>query len=113
MSRSLSLDWTKGLLVGAIFASASCTGMIGAPDNGVNAKPAGGAAGNGTVGGAGTGGAGGGGAGGAAGSGGAGGGLDCTAPSPGPSYARRLNRFEYNNTVRDLLGDQTAPADDF
>ncbi len=26
---------------------------------------------------------------------------------------RRLNRAEYNNTVRDLLGDTTRPADDF
>jgi hypothetical protein len=30
---------------------------------------------------------------------------------PGPSTVRRLTRFEYNNTVRDLLGDTTAPAD--
>ncbi len=26
---------------------------------------------------------------------------------------RRLNRFEYNNTVRDLLGDDTNPANEF
>jgi hypothetical protein len=32
---------------------------------------------------------------------------------PGPTFVRRLNRFEYNNTVRDLLGDATAPANDF
>jgi len=36
-----------------------------------------------------------------------------TAPSPGPSYIRRVNRLEYNNTVRDLLGDTTQPADGF
>jgi hypothetical protein len=29
---------------------------------------------------------------------------------PGPSPLRRLTRFEYNNTVRDLLGDTTSPA---
>jgi hypothetical protein len=104
MTRSLSSHWTKGLLAGAIAASASCTGVIGAPDNGVNSRPGGGTAGSGTTGDPGVGGAGG---------GGAGGGLNCTAPSPGPSYARRLNRFEYNNTVRDLLGDTTAPANDF
>jgi hypothetical protein len=35
------------------------------------------------------------------------------APSPGPSYIRRVTRVEYNNTVRDLLGDTTGPADGF
>src|SRR6266700_2181774 len=35
------------------------------------------------------------------------------APSPGPSYIRRVNRLEYNNTVQDLLGDSTHPADGF
>jgi hypothetical protein len=34
-------------------------------------------------------------------------------PSPGPAPARRLTRWEYNNTVRDLLGDETRPADAF
>jgi hypothetical protein len=34
-------------------------------------------------------------------------------PSPGPSYIRRVNRLEYNNTVRDLLGDTTHAADAF
>lgn len=33
--------------------------------------------------------------------------------APGPSFIRRLNRFEYNNTIRDLLGDTSNPADDF
>src|SRR5947207_1352118 len=33
--------------------------------------------------------------------------------SPGPSYVRRLTRLEYNNTVRDLLGDTSNPADHF
>jgi hypothetical protein len=37
----------------------------------------------------------------------------CATRDPGPSYIRRLNRFEYNNTVRDLLGDTSAPASDF
>jgi hypothetical protein len=32
---------------------------------------------------------------------------------PGPSPIRRMTRFEYNNTVRDLLGDTTGPANDF
>jgi hypothetical protein len=33
--------------------------------------------------------------------------------SPGQTLARRMTRFEYNNTVRDLLGDTTHPADQF
>jgi len=41
--------------------------------------------------------------------------LECaTKPvSPGQTLARRMTRFEYNNTVRDLLGDTTRPADQF
>ena len=35
------------------------------------------------------------------------------APDPGRVTARRLNRAEYNNTVRDLLGVTLTPADDF
>jgi mono/diheme cytochrome c family protein len=34
-------------------------------------------------------------------------------PNPGRVTARRLNRTEYNNTVRDLLAVDTHPADDF
>jgi hypothetical protein len=34
-------------------------------------------------------------------------------PNPGRVTARRLNRAEFNNTVRDLLGVDTQPADDF
>ena len=34
-------------------------------------------------------------------------------PNPGRVTARRLNRAEYNNTVRDLLGVDFKPADDF
>ncbi|HKY04415.1 MAG TPA: DUF1587 domain-containing protein, partial [Blastocatellia bacterium] len=34
-------------------------------------------------------------------------------PDPGRVTARRLNRNEYNNTVRDLLGVDLRPADDF
>ena len=36
-----------------------------------------------------------------------------TPPDPGRVTARRLNRTEYNNTIRDLLGVETRPADDF
>jgi len=34
-------------------------------------------------------------------------------PDPGRVTARRLNRTEYNNTVRDLVGIDFTPADDF
>ncbi len=40
--------------------------------------------------------------------------IDREAPvDPGHVTAHRLNRFEYNNTVRDLLGVDFRPADDF
>src|SRR5689334_13888533 len=32
---------------------------------------------------------------------------------PPPTVVRRLTNTEYNNTVRDLLGDTTRPADAF
>ena len=35
------------------------------------------------------------------------------APDPGRVTARRLNRTEYNNTIRDLLGVDIRPADGF
>ncbi|MEM6993409.1 MAG: DUF1592 domain-containing protein [Myxococcota bacterium] len=37
----------------------------------------------------------------------------CDVPTPGPAPMRRLTRTEYDNTLRDLLGDETAPARDF
>ncbi len=36
-----------------------------------------------------------------------------TAPDPGRVTAHRLNRYEYNNTVRDLLGIELRASDDF
>jgi hypothetical protein len=38
---------------------------------------------------------------------------DPTTISPGDAPVRRMTHFEYNNTVHDLLGDTTAPADAF
>ncbi|HWB75886.1 MAG TPA: DUF1592 domain-containing protein [Nannocystaceae bacterium] len=38
--------------------------------------------------------------------------LGCT-PDAGPMVVRRLTRFEYDNTVRDLLGTSLRPAQDF
>lgn len=39
--------------------------------------------------------------------------LDCKIQDPGRVTMRRLNREEYNNTVRDLVGLNLRPADDF
>jgi hypothetical protein len=42
--------------------------------------------------------------------------LECDDPAgifPGSAPLRRLTRFEYNNTVRDLFGDTTLPANAF
>jgi len=38
---------------------------------------------------------------------------DCDNPDPGRVTIRRLNRTEYNNTIRDLLGIRIRPADSF
>ena len=38
---------------------------------------------------------------------------DCDHPDPGRVTIRRLNRAEYNNTIRDLVGVNCQPADDF
>jgi hypothetical protein len=41
-------------------------------------------------------------------------GVNCTGPrDPGRVTLRRLNRAEYNNTIRDLVGISFRPADDF
>jgi mono/diheme cytochrome c family protein len=39
--------------------------------------------------------------------------LDCSKPNVGRVTVRRLNRAEYNNTIRDLLGVDFQPAADF
>lgn len=39
--------------------------------------------------------------------------IDPSRPDPGRVTLRRLNRVEYNNTVRDLFGVEFQPADDF
>ncbi len=38
---------------------------------------------------------------------------DCEHPDPGRVTIHRLNRAEYNNTIRDLLGVDFKPGDDF
>jgi hypothetical protein len=39
--------------------------------------------------------------------------LNCDAIEPGDAPIRRMTRAEYNNTVRDLLGDDSRPASSF
>lgn len=39
--------------------------------------------------------------------------MDCANPDPGRVTIRRLNRAEYNNTIRDLVGVNFQPADSF
>src|SRR5690606_26171819 len=39
--------------------------------------------------------------------------LDCSQVRPGAAEARLLTRLQYDNTVRDLLGDTSAPAQGF
>jgi Protein of unknown function (DUF1592)/Protein of unknown function (DUF1588)/Protein of unknown function (DUF1595)/Protein of unknown function (DUF1587)/Protein of unknown function (DUF1585) len=39
--------------------------------------------------------------------------VSCTSPSPGPSPLRRLTHREYDNTIRQLLGDTSDPAKAF
>jgi len=39
--------------------------------------------------------------------------VDCNNPDPGRVTIRRLNRAEYNNTIRDLVGVDFQPASDF
>lgn len=39
--------------------------------------------------------------------------IDCSQPDPGRVTLRRLNRVEYNNTIRDLVGIDFEPAADF
>jgi len=39
--------------------------------------------------------------------------IDCTKVDPGRVTIRRLNKTEYNNTIRDLVGVDFKPAEDF
>jgi hypothetical protein len=95
MTRSFSPRRGAGVLTGGLLLLAACSGEIGTTDKGIS--------GTGTTNRTGS----------LGGPGGVAGAADCSAHNPGPSFVRRLNRFEYNNTVRDLLGDDTSPADDF
>jgi hypothetical protein len=86
-----------------VLCTGACTGRISQP--GAIASPTGGVAPTGDP----TGAAGGGGGG----MGVAGSGVVPLGSDPGRVTIHRLNRAEYNNTVRDLLGTATHPADQF
>ncbi|HEX2870034.1 MAG TPA: DUF1587 domain-containing protein, partial [Polyangiaceae bacterium] len=94
-------EYCRFLPVVLLSVLAACTATITQPDGSAPAPASGQAPGGGlTSAGAGTGGA----------------GPSSTPGGPlgaGPMPLRRLTRFEYDNTVRDLLGDATHPADDF
>jgi len=94
-------------------ALAGCVGDIGSATSGTG----GGTSPTGTAGATATGGSATGSGGSATGTAGASGGtggapvvLDCSAIAPGRSPLRRLTTYEYNNTIRDLLGDTTSPG---
>jgi len=111
--------WTRRVLLLALFG-AGCTGQLNNDDPGTGAggspTGAGGTTGTGAGGRTGTGasqqtGTGAGGSTTAGTGGGTGAGtLDCSAIKPGRSPLRRLTTYEYNNTVRDLLGDTSNPG---
>ena len=109
---------------GALLALAlGCTGQVaGGGSSGGNVGPGGQPGGNGGPGpgapgggapGPGGGGANPGGGGPAPGGGGGGGPAPGAMNQPGRGVFYRLNRLEYNNTIRDLLGDRSAPASAF
>ena len=117
--RSSNLTLRSGVGLCAL-ALAACQGAVGGPEpsdhagagneptagaSSAGASPSAAAAGTST--GAGAGGQGTGGAGGGAGGGVA---VTCTQPTPGAAPVRRLTRFEFNNTVRDLLFDNSNPG---
>ena len=104
-------------------AGPSCVGTVGGgPGNpqGTGGASATGSAGNGSPTGSPTGGptgsggdpivTGAGGAGAVTGAAGTSGGVQCNAIAPGRSPLRRLTTYEFNNTIRDLLGDTTNPG---
>ncbi|HVZ73405.1 MAG TPA: DUF1592 domain-containing protein [Polyangia bacterium] len=98
MRRSLRFTFADALLIGALATTAaSCTGSIAGPSASSNG-------GNAT------------GAGGTSASGGSTGTVPVTPGDPnaaGPMPMRRLTNREYNDTVRDLLGDTSQPANQF
>src|ERR1700733_4448361 len=81
---------TTSLTVSILAACmAACTGDIGGPDDGNANNASGGSSGGPNL------------------------AAECTTVSPGAAPIRRLTQSQYNNTVRDLLGDTTNPADSF
>jgi hypothetical protein len=110
------------LVLPLVLSAAACTGTISQPGLTGGGSGAGASTGSSSTGaptgtGPSPGTAGGGNVTGAAGSGNVTGAAGSDAPAPGTDpgrvTVRRLNRVEYNNTVRDLLGTTARPADSF
>jgi Protein of unknown function (DUF1592)/Protein of unknown function (DUF1588)/Protein of unknown function (DUF1587)/Protein of unknown function (DUF1595)/Protein of unknown function (DUF1585) len=107
LSRTVRVGWQLGALaLGCAACSSESTNPVGPqPGPGQTAGTGGSSVGTGGAG-----------AGAGAGTGGVVSPEECktkTAILPGDSPVRRLNRFEYDNTVRDLLGDTSRPASAF
>jgi hypothetical protein len=97
-------DEMKGVAIALMLAASACSGVVSLPSS-VDSS---GWATSGAPGASGAAGSNGGGV-----SGGRGGSLETGPLDPERVVLRRLNRAEYNNTVRDLLGTITKPADNF
>jgi hypothetical protein len=94
------------VLAGLALVSLACTGQVGQSPRGTDpnggGEPPGGRGNTGATGG-----------GKVTGTGGSNGGGTTPSDQPGAAIFRRLSRTEYNNTVRDLLGDNSQPANVF
>jgi hypothetical protein len=88
--REASLAAVLAATVAVAASLGACSGDIGGPDDGTG--PGGSSGGT---------------------SGGTNPAADCANISPGAAPLRRLTQSQYNNVVRDLLGDKTRPADGF
>ncbi len=107
-----SLRLQIAFALGAITA-AGCSGEIAAPGADGSGPGAGTGSSTSSSGGSGAGTSAAGGATGSGGEGGSGAGAAVVPSDPGYVVMRRLNRTEYNNTVRDLLDTPLRPADEF
>jgi hypothetical protein len=89
-----SIVWCLAGCTGQIFGDNASGGDLPGASNGSGGSGSTGVGGNGVV-------------------GSAGGGTPLDPNAAGPMPLRRLSHIEYNNTVADLLGDTSEPADDF
>src|SRR5260221_14253428 len=111
MLRDATTHVLQGAIASVVLALSACTGRIdplrGSPESTSSIGPSGGKGAPGSPG------SGLGGPGSAGSTSGAADPCGAVEIDPGPTFLRRLNRFEYDNTVRDLLGDTSSPASAF